>query len=110
VDGHLGDGGGWGLKGKVEPCRVEPIAPADIHVLHYNTPFQVSLSTPVRSGSDPGLGVLLVVVFFLLSSHIPMFESIDLRIVFGHMVSVPRRAPLYGWNQRHTYLACTGLM
>ena len=27
VNGHLGDGGGWSLKGKVELCRIEPITP-----------------------------------------------------------------------------------
>jgi len=32
--------------------------------------------------------MLLVVVSFLLSFHIPMFQPIDLRM-FGHMVSVP---------------------
>jgi len=87
VNGHLGDGGGWGLKGKVKPCRVEPIAPTPTSSSRTSTSFQVLLSIPACGDSDPGLGVLLAVVFFLLLSHIPMFRPINLRML-DYMVSV----------------------
>jgi len=46
------------------------------------------LFNPICNNSDPGFGVLPAVVFFFLSSRVPVSQTIDLR-TFSHMVSVP---------------------
>jgi len=81
VNGHR-DGGGWSLKGTVEPRRIEPIVPTPTSSSRTatSTSFQVLLSIPVCSDSDPGLGVLLAVVSFLLSSQTLTFLCSNLSI------------------------------
>jgi len=90
-----GDGGGWSLKGKVEPRRIEPITP---------TPTSSPRPALAHGNSSPGFEMLLVVVSFLLSSHIPMFQPTNFEDVRPHGFGA------YGRNQHRTHLRRAGRM